>query len=253
MFPNYDFHIHTVLCGHCDPAQTVPNILKQADALGLPTIAITEHIMQPSQRELIDIIRDQVQACEHNCEVLIGAEIDADSKHGDGSLVFDDPDGLDIILGSLHYFPGTDIMPHCQPMLPMDQTEIIARWSKALLGLAQNPIIDYIAHPGALIASALKCPNFDNLLDTFTQAAQLSAQNNIAWEINNLIGMKLTEQQRPEYWRVLKTAQDQGVTLVFGSDAHRPSDLARHDFVSTLLPKLGHPDLSQIPPLKSFR
>lgn len=253
MFPTYDFHIHTVICGHCDPDQTVANVLKAADQAGLAKIAITEHIMQPSQREHVEIIRDQVQACDHDCEVLIGAEIDADPQYGDGTLIFDDPTGLDIILGSWHTFPGTDIMPHCNPLpSSISENEIIETWGKAICGLAQNPMIDSIAHPGAMIASALKWPKFDPLLDIFRKAANLSAKNNIAWGINNLIGIKLTPEQRTEYWKVLKVAQEEGVTLVFGSDAHRPCDVARHDFVSLVLDQLGNPDLSQVPSLKSF-
>ena len=53
---NYDFHIHTELCGHA-PGQTVKKILLKADELGLETIAITEHVTNPDDIKNIDIIR----------------------------------------------------------------------------------------------------------------------------------------------------------------------------------------------------
>src|SRR5512143_3535229 len=42
---SYDFHIHTSLNGHSDPAQTVPAIGARAEALGLEALAITEHVV----------------------------------------------------------------------------------------------------------------------------------------------------------------------------------------------------------------
>ena len=70
---NYDLHIHTEYCGHA-PGMTVEAILRQADILGLETIAITSHIFAPENLAWVRCVADDVKAVKHNCQVIIGAE-----------------------------------------------------------------------------------------------------------------------------------------------------------------------------------
>lgn len=246
--PVYDFHIHTYLNGHSDPAQDVPTILARADAIGLDAIAITEHIMEPSQIAWVRQVAADVSRASSSCRVIIGAEIDADPATGDGQLVFEPDDNIQLVLGSLHFFPGTRLMPHCGQIPDLPRAEIIRHWRKALLGLASNPKVDIIAHPGAMIANAL--PNEDfapDVLETFAQAAQLSAQHGIAWELNRLIGAKLSPSQRQAYWQIPHIALDAGVNLVYGSDAHKPADIGSTVFVADIVAKLGGWDCLENP------
>ena len=83
---NYDFHIHTELCGHA-PGRTVEKILLKADELGLATIAITDHISRPENMRNIDIIRSETQKYTTNCRVLVG-EIDIENS-GDTEPLMD--------------------------------------------------------------------------------------------------------------------------------------------------------------------
>ncbi|MEN7973925.1 MAG: PHP domain-containing protein [Verrucomicrobiota bacterium] len=73
---DYDFHIHTELCGHA-PGQTIGKILAKADELGLETIAITEHVSSCEDIKKVDIIRSETQKYHTNCRVIIGAEVAA--------------------------------------------------------------------------------------------------------------------------------------------------------------------------------
>ncbi len=237
---SYDFHVHTYLNGHSDPAQDVPTILARADALGLKTIAITEHVVEPENIAWVREIAALVARHPSACRVIVGAEIDVDPDKGNGELVIE-PDGVvGLVLGSMHYFPGTRLMPHCGQIPCLARSEMIARWRKALLGMASNPRIDIIAHPGAVIANALPREVFaPDVLETFVAAAELSARHGIAWEVNRLISAKLRPEQRAEYWRIPRIALDAGVSLVYGSDAHRPGDIASTVFVEDVVARLG--------------
>ena len=237
---SYDFHIHTWLNGHSDPAQDVPTILARADALGLETIAITEHVVEPVNIAWVRRIAGLVTRHPSTCRVIVGAEVDVDPGTGDGELVIEPDDGIGLVLGSLHYFPGTRLMPHCGQIPDIGRAEMISRWRRALLGMAANPGIDVIAHPGALIANALADEAFaPDVLETFAEAAALSARHGIAWELNRLIAAKLRPGQRLEYWRIPRIALDAGVSLVYGSDAHRPADIGSTAFVEDVVARLG--------------
>ena len=236
---NYDFHIHTELCGHA-PGQTVEKILVRADELGLDTIAITDHIFTPADLGNIERIRVEVGKYKTSCRVIIGAEVDADRNFWDGRLGLDNRHGLDYIIGTIHYLPGTDVMPHCQPERPLSAEETFTRWRSMLLGLVANPLIDTLAHPAAMIANALPDDDFpQKVIDVFAEAAQISAASGIAWELNNLTGHKLTEAQKRQYHKILQFALDAGVPLVYCSDAHRPADIAGTSFVSTVIENLN--------------
>ena len=237
---NYDFHIHTELCGHA-PGLTVEKILLKADELGLEIIAITDHISSPEDMKNIDIIRSETQKYNTNCRVLIGAEIDVDRRYTDGRLVLDKRAGLDYILGTIHYLPGTDVMPHCDPSRPLTSEETCKRWRSTLLGLVANPLIDTLAHPGMMIANALPEEMFSGkVMDVFVEAAEISAENGVAWGLNNLCKKKLTERQQKQYFSVIQLAVDAGVHLVYGSDAHCPEDIGNTDFVSKVSSMVGN-------------
>ena len=84
MGPAYDFHIHTVLCGHADERQQVPAIVARAEELWLEAITITEHIGQPEDMARIGQIRKELGALRPRCRVLVGGEVEADRFHVDG-------------------------------------------------------------------------------------------------------------------------------------------------------------------------
>ena len=236
----YDLHIHTHLNGHSPLDMTVPTILARADALGLQTIALTEHIMQPDNIAWIHDITQQLTQTSSACRVIIGAEIDADPALGTGQLVYQPDAALNLVLASLHRFPGTDLLPHVGQRPDLPRTDILQIWRRCFLGLAANPAVDIIAHPGAMIANLLPQEDFaPDVLEIFAQAARLSAQHGIAWELNRLLGNKLTPTQRFHYHRIPQLALDAGVSLVFGSDAHEPDEIAATTFVEDVVTELG--------------
>ncbi|MFZ2657275.1 MAG: PHP domain-containing protein [Victivallales bacterium] len=235
----YDFHIHTELCGHA-PGQTVELILAAADRLGLEIIAITEHVSSVEDMRNIDVIRSEVRKYHGACRVIIGAEADVDRRHLDGRLVLDDRHGLDYIIGSIHYLPGTNVLPHCDLARPLSPEETFVRWRSTLLGLVSNPIIDTLGHPGVMIANALDDRHFSvRVLEVLNEAAIISAKNEIAWELNNHAGAKLPDAHRHQYDKVMQLAVTADVRIVYGSDAHSPENIGGTGFVSEVLSRLA--------------
>lgn len=234
-----DFHIHTELCGHA-PGQTVAAIVNRVDELGLNAIAITEHICAPQDIAYINAIREQVAEYRGPCNITIGAEVEADRNFSDGRLALEDLDGLDYVIGSLHYLPGTDILPHCDSRRPLSTEDSFRVWRTTLLGVVSNSRVDTLAHPGAMIANIMNEEFLsENVLEVFAAAAELSRKNDIAWELNNLIYAKLSTSQAEEYYKVIQLAVDAKVNLIFGSDSHEIKDIGTSDYVSTILSRVA--------------
>lgn len=235
---NYDLHIHTEYCGHAT-GMTVAAICRQADKLGLSTIAITDHIFQHSDHAKIEKIRTEARACQGHCKVYIGAEVDVNSAYVDGRLVTEMLDGLDIVIAGFHYVPTVGNYPKGPDDNSLAADEFMEAWTSTLLGIVSNPQVDVLAHPGRLLAAAMDLDvYFEDGLCVFEKAAVLSAKNNIAWELNELTGYRLGGYWQEQWWRIYQIGLDAGVKLVYGSDAHMPETIGMHNFVDLVREKL---------------
>ncbi|MCF7955987.1 MAG: PHP domain-containing protein [Phycisphaerae bacterium] len=236
---NYDLHIHTEYCGHA-PGMSIEAIIAAAEEKQLETIAITEHIFNEDDLRLLTKINDQVSQIKTDVKVIVGAEVDADGARCDGKLITDKLDNIPYVLGSIHYIPGTVIYPSSPLDNPLGPDEFFHVWQSTLIGLVSNPRIDTLAHPGRLAGQSCDLDIFfDDMLAVFSQAAQLSAMNNICWEVNELNERKVPAEYHRRWNEIYKTAIDAGVKLVYGSDAHRPGEIGKHRFSQQMISGLG--------------
>lgn len=235
---NYDFHIHTEYCGHA-PGMTVAAILERAEAVGLSTLAITDHIFKQADHEVIQKIRDDVAAYGPSIKVYIGAEVDVNAAYADGRLVSEDLDELDVVIAGFHYVPTVGNLPHGPQDNTLTAEVFMDAWASSLLGIVSNPKIHTLAHPGRLLAASMDLDvHFEDALCVFEKAATLSAKNDIAWELNELSGYRLAPYWLDQWHRIYQIALDAGVKLVYGSDAHTPEAIGKHDCIDIILEKL---------------
>ncbi len=235
---DYDMHIHTEYCGHA-AQMNIKAILARADELELKTIAIATHVFKPLDLNVVEWIRDDAAKIEHDCRVIVGAEIDVDGRFCDGRLVTDNLDGIDYIVAGFHYIPGVGNYPRSWDDCSLDPQSMFERWRSSLLGIVSNEQIDTLAHPGRMLACAMDIePIFEQVLQVFAEVSQISASNNILWEINELTGSKINAGCQSQWHRIYQTALDAGVKLIYGSDAHSPEEIGVTSFTSTILNKL---------------
>jgi len=241
---DYDLHIHNEYCGHA-PQMSVPKIIERADQLGLKTIAIASHIYSPQELTLLDKIQSEAASVKHNCRIIVAAEIDVDGEYFDGRLVADNLNDIECVIAGFHYVPGPGNYPRCPQDCSLEPEEMFERWKSSLLGLVSNPKLHILAHPGRLIGTSVDLDKFfDNALPVFKQAAKISAQNKIAWEINELTGSKIPSNYRSRWHEIYRIALDAGVKLIYGSDAHKLEDIGVTDFTETVLRDLPKGSLS---------
>ena len=249
--PRYDFHLHTALCGHASKESTLANLAARADVVGLDTICITEHVGSTADYARIEQLQREAARIRSRCRVVVGMEVDADRKQWDGLLAYDVPDDIPYVLASIHFVPGTNVLPHCQSMPELTDEQVFDRWRSTFLGMVQNPRIDCIAHPGVMICSSRRNQGItEDVLDVFRAAAVPCLRNGIAWEVNDAVDAKLSAPEQEAYHRILQVGVDAGVRLVYGSDAHSPDRVGSTGWAARVVANLRgvNPDDFRIPP-----
>jgi histidinol phosphatase-like PHP family hydrolase len=234
----YDMHIHTDYCGHA-VGMNVDAILRRADELALDTIAITDHVFRRQDLAIIEQIAAEVKRARPRCRVIVGAEVDVDGFRADGRLVTDELDDIDYVIAGFHYVPTVGNYPHRPEDCPLKPERFFKVWRSSLLGIVSNPAVNTLAHPGRLVAASLDLDVwFDTILAVYAEVAQRSAENGIAWEINELTGQRLTDRWRDQWHRIYQVALDAGVRLIYGSDAHELHQIAGDAFARHILKDL---------------
>lgn len=242
---DYDLHIHTEYCGHA-AGMTVEAICRQSEELGLRAIAITDHIYGPDSIGVVDKIRTDVAAARPKLKVYVGAEIDVDSDYTDGRLAAAIPAGLDYVVAGFHFVPTMGHYPWKIADRRLDEETFLDVWESSLLGVAGLQGVHVMAHPGRMLAACMDLDlYFEHGLSVLSRAAEISAANGIAWELNELTMHRLTSHWQSQWYRVYEVALEAGVKLVFGSDAHTLEWIGSHAFADKVLAKLPAGSLLQ--------
>jgi histidinol phosphatase-like PHP family hydrolase len=235
---DYDLHIHTEYCGHA-PGMTVEAIVRRAEALGLSAIAITDHIFSHDDHAVIQKIRQEVDAYEPALKVYVGAEVDVDYEYTDGRFVTDTFEGLDYVIAGFHYVPTVGHYPWTRQDRRLDEETFLKVWESSLLGIVSTPGVHTLAHPGRMLAACMDLDvHFEHGLCVLQKAAELSAKNAIAWELNELTGHRLDAYWQEQWYRIYEIALDAGAKIVFGSDSHTPDSMGKSVFAEKVLEKL---------------
>ncbi len=236
--PNYDMHVHTEYCGHA-PGMSIEAICARADENGLETLAITDHVFTADGVVVLTAIRAELSRIKTDCRIIVGAEVDVDGQYHDGRLITDGLSAADYVVAGFHYVPVAGNYPLSPDDCTMPPKEFLKVWRSSLLGIVSNPKVDTFAHPGRLLASAVDMEvHFDEALAILAEAAEISAENNVAWELNELTGSRLNEYYQQRWYKIYEIALDAGVRLVYGSDAHCPEAIGGSEFVEMILQKL---------------
>lgn len=199
-----DLHAHTT---YSDGKATIEEMVEHAGELGYEYIALTDH--SPSQRIARGLDQDRLEQKIEEIErlrnkrrglrphILIGAEVDI---LADGKLDYPDEilARLDVVVAAIH------------SLLRHNKDEITGRTLEALA----NPNVDILAHPtGRLIGSR------EPLEMDFQRIVSAALKAGIALEMNgSMYRLDLNDSMG-------RAAQEAGVLLAIGSDAHSTAQL----------------------------
>jgi histidinol phosphatase-like PHP family hydrolase len=240
MLLDFDAHVHTEYCGHAQ-GMTVSKVVETSNCLNLKSLLIAEHIFSPKETALINKIKDETGKIDSQCKIFVGVEVDVDASKTDGSLVTTNESlkDADLVIAAVHYIPGVGNYPRSPMDNPLEPEKLLELWRSSLLGMLANPVVDILAHPGRLPAAALDLDiYFDDMISVLREAAEISADNAVAWEINNLTCGRLTPATWERWHETIQAAIDAGVKITYGSDAHSPEEISKQGYVQQIIKKL---------------
>jgi histidinol phosphatase-like PHP family hydrolase len=212
----YDAHTHTTFS---DGRNSVMENARAAEAAGLETVVITDHIHGPV--DWLDRMLEEVERADAACDVkvLSGAEGTILNTAGEVSVTEDIAEKLDLVLVDFSArTEGIGAGP------PASAQRLIANVVSAVTNACQNPLVDAIAHP-------LNLGRFDAVLSPvdfgatpLIEMATVFAKTGTAFEIMNQMPWWFPDHSvariTGEYADLLHLFTQYGVGFVLGSDAH---------------------------------
>jgi len=240
-----DYHIHTFYqkCGNA--TLTVENIIRRAEAIGLTSIAITDHLNHRGQLPNFRSIKRDIRQVETGLEVWFGCELNFEGC--DGQWAYDaavrDEYGFEVVVGGIHS-AYTD---------SQDPLEVIDIQHRHHMRTLEDPLVHVLVHPYWFGGGELnqRTPEWWQKLmeefpeDRIVELAQASRANRTAIELNSsaiFCNRAYNDGFQLAYIEFIRKLAEHGALFTFCSDAHDINQLGQSDYAEGVLDGLGVPE-----------
>ncbi|MCF7708446.1 MAG: histidinol-phosphatase HisJ [Verrucomicrobia bacterium] len=230
----HDYHLHTYLCGHAEGSPI--QYAGAASSLGISEIGFTEHAPMEAddfddwrmRLDQLPVYFEMIAEAKHafaDLTIRIGLEIDFLPGYEDWIRKLARQYDWDYLIGSVHYVSETWAVDNPDQIEQWSMNDVEETWSNYLDRLksaADTGFFDVIGHidlpkkfghrPDTDIAAL-----YDEVFDAVNK-------NGAAIEVNTAGLRKKCKEAYPGL-ELLRAAYKKGVPIVFGSDAHSPSEV----------------------------
>lgn len=214
-----DTHTHTLASGHA--YSTMNEMIQFAKDKGLKYLGITEHApTMPGSCHTFYFENLKVVPRQHDdLTLLLGVEANIIDKEGTLDLYDDLLNRMDVVIASLHN--------------PCYQKGDAKQNTNAYLGAMKNPKVAIIGHPD------------DGRIPVDYETLVREAKNHhVALEVNNssLSPNSFRPNARENAMIYLSLCKEQGVPIIYGSDAHVCYDVANFTFAKEVTDAVAFPN-----------
>ena len=230
--PPWEYHIHT---RYSDGSATAGQMVRKAAELGLTRLIFTEHTetgLTSGPDWFVRYVEELERLrLETGMDIRVGLEVPITDFRG--GLMLDarmrewlENGRLALILGAVHAYPG-----HGWNVGTLEPERAIELEFRGCMALAENPLVDAIAHPGGV------CNNYATPfpLDRFEEIVRKATGNGIAIELNPAY----QEPLRP----YLEICRRHRAWISPGSNAHHLHEIGRAwTLLGQLWPPVTSPD-----------
>ena len=207
--PLVDFHIHT---NWTDGLHSVKEMYDTACRLNLECILFSEHARK-SSINWFESFASEVRALPKKpCRALVGVETRVIDFKGNIGIDNDIISLCDLVIGSVHRFPGKQGVP--VSFDEASQNEALEIEFKLTEKLLNNPYIQILGHPMGMSYSKYGATISNS---TITQLVEKAKINGKAFEINS--------KYCSDPWEFIKLCTDEGALISLGSDAHSKEEV----------------------------
>ncbi len=243
-----DFHMHTTFSpdAHDSPAE----MCRQALALGLKAIAITDHVeWQPGagQRPNFDRYFHELEACRAvygslGLQVLSGVELGNPHEHLPEVRALLATYPFDVVIASVHWIAGENIH-ELSCFVDRNPYAVYERYFTQMAEMATAVPFDILAHSDRIFWSGVRMygpPELERVEASARQAMAAAAGHGRVLELNTSY-LTHTPAWHDALVALLRWFREAGGEhVVVNSDAHRSRDIARHQALAmTILARAG--------------
>jgi histidinol-phosphatase (PHP family) len=251
-----DYHTHHVRCGHA--LGSLRDMIEAAIQRGINQLGLSDHSplyyleedhpipnMAMAQREFPYYVAEMIQLREEykdQIDVRLGVESDYVPGWENVYRAIYSNFPLDYIIGSVHHFGGYHIFnPERWKDPNIDVDSVYFEYFELIRRSAKSRLFDILGHIDAL--KGLGHRPTQSLGSQWDLTAEVIRDSGVAVEINTS-GIRKCKEVFPCI-ELLERLSRFGVAFTFGSDAHKPEQLADHwDDMKELLMTLGVKELA---------
>lgn len=258
-----DYHMHTPLCGHASgqPEEYASHALE----MGLKEIGFSDHAPfvvkplpgitmkmdeLPLYHKMIESVRARFKG---RLEVRVGIEADFVPGYEKKTKAILDAYPYDYVIGSVHFIKdwGFDNPEEREKWSAHDVNAVYRDYFELLRASAGSKLYDIIAHPD-LVKKFGNRATVD-MTPEIEKTAQVFKKAGVAVEINTSGRRKTVGEMYPAL-KDLTIYCRAGVPLTFGSDAHKPEEVAcDFDKAVDLAKKAGYKEYVMFKERKIYR
>ncbi len=214
-----DTHTHTIASGHA--YNTIDEMTRKANSIGLENLAITEHTPKmPGSCNMLYFTNLKIlPERKYDVNRLFGCEANIVNLYGEVDM----PDSLlrkmDIVIASFH--------------IPCVKAGSVKENTRALINAMKNPYIDIIGHPD----DSRYAVDMEMVVDAAKEYQTLLELNNSSLKPNGP-----RQGARENDIKMLELCKKKDVCITIGSDAHIEEDICNFGFAEELLEEVDFPD-----------
>lgn len=233
--PICDYHMHTPLCGHAEGAPE--KYAAQAVKAGLKEIGFSDHApfvvnplpgitmkMEelPRYHQMIEDVRARFKG---QLKIHIGIEADFVPGYEKQTKAILDAYPYDYVIGSVHFIKdwGFDNPEEREKWSDHDVNAVYRDYFELLRASASTGFYNIIAHPDLVKKFGNRAT--DDMTAEIEETAKIFKKTGVAVEINTSGRRKTVGEMYPAL-KDLTIYRKAGVPLTFGSDAHKPEEVA---------------------------
>ena len=230
-----DYHMHTRLCRHAVGDAT--DLAAQAVRLGLGEIGFSEHNPMPRDdyddwhplQENLDAYVEQVKKARRDhpqLTIKLALEMDYIPGMEDWIRDLSARHPWDYIIGAVHYVSDTWDLDNPKKIAEWKSRNAFDVWSEyfeRLTKAAESGFFNIIAHAD-LCKKFCFYPDKD-CTPLFTRLLQAIRKHDLAMELNTA-GLRKDCKEIYPGPRFVELAAQMGIPITFGSDAHKPEEVA---------------------------
>ena len=209
--PMVDLHIHT---NWTDGKHSVKEMYNEACKKKLNTILYSEHVRATSFDWFVKFTGEIRSLKRKSCKALVGAESKILNYKGDIDINDKVIKKCDLIMGSVHRFPGESGINNPSVIAKYSKKEAIEIEFELSLSALKNSPIDILGHPFGMSYSRYKTePSWKQICELIVT----SKKYNKAFEINSFYHIHAK--------KMLQKCLSVGTLISLGSNAHTKNDI----------------------------